>query len=170
MKILKDLFNRIKTTHLFKMVERFVNSFKEGVETSESAAKATEKCKETASKYTEAAAQYSETYTKNSKNTTHVNNSGVADRVANTVKRVLAKFGKKFKNEEKSMGKIKKFIKGLFKFACICGTVAFMGLVVYTMIKILPTIIMYLAMAFAVAFLIEICLTVINNAFGVNVY
>ena len=66
------------------------------------------------------------------------------------------------------MGAISKIVNGVIKAVCIAATVVFGAMVVYMFIKIIPTIIFYVAMAFATVISIELILNVVGNALGTN--
>lgn len=150
MSMLNEIYEKIKKTNVFKMIEKFFASF--NVEGSR------------ANVYK----QDIDGYTSSHKEGVGAHGLSIGERVANKINKLLKKYKKKFKNEEKSMGAISKIVNGVIKAACIAATVVFGAMVVYMFIKIIPTIIFYVAMAFATVISIELILNVVGNALGTN--
>lgn len=150
MGFIDTIMNKIKNSHVFKMISDFIGSFRgEGSKFS---------------KFSEGYAEYTDTHKDH-----NYASADIGLRVARRVEKILKKNGKKFKNSEKATGTIAKIVNVVAKVMCVAATVAFGILVAYTIIKILPTIIYMVAMAFAVAIIVELILSVISNGCGVSI-
>lgn len=87
---------------------------------------------------------------------------------ANKVKKIIKKFGKKFKNEEKAENTIQKIVGGILKAVCVVATVGFFALVAYVIVKILPTVICMTAILAAFYIIIYTVLAIVDNGLGTN--
>ena len=88
--------------------------------------------------------------------------------IAEKIKKLFKKFGKKFKNEDRAMNVISTIARVSAKVVCVAATLAFACLVLYAFIKLIPTIIISCAIFAAVYLGIELTTTVLSHGMGVN--
>lgn len=92
----------------------------------------------------------------------------IGEVVSGKIKKIIKKFGKKFKNEEKADSVIRKTVSCISKVACVAATVAFFALVAYVIVKILPTVITAIAILVAFYIISYITMAIIDNGLGTN--
>ena len=144
-----DLINRIKTTKIFEAVSKLLGSLK-------GENKIFAKTKTATENFVNQTRGDSTSY------------SSVGDIIASKIMKTMKKFKKKFKNEDRAKSGIAKFINKVIKVLCTIATIAFLAVAVYMFIKILPTVILYVALAFAVLVALELIMGVINNSFVIS--
>lgn len=88
--------------------------------------------------------------------------------IADKVKKIFKKFGKKFKNEAAATNTIAKIANVMLKVVCVAATLAFAALVIYTLIKLLPAIIMVCAAFTALYIGVNLTTAVLSRGMGIE--
>lgn len=84
------------------------------------------------------------------------------------IKKLFKRFGKKFKNEEKAVNVMTKIISVITKVVCVGLSLAFLVLVAYVLIKLLPKIIMACAIFAALYIGVGLTTAILSRGIGVN--
>ena len=95
---------------------------------------------------------------------THADPIETGDHTANKIFKTVKKMAKVIKNKLNGTSTFAKVVKFVAKSACIVATGLFTFMVAKFFVKILPTVILSVAMIFAIAIAVELILGIINTA------